>query len=61
MTVLPGAEITLEANPGTLTPEKLRIYKECGVNRISLGVQSMQERERVRSGGYTARGRLCRP
>lgn len=45
MTVLPGAEITLEANPGTLTPEKLRIYKECGVNRISLGVQSMQERE----------------
>lgn len=45
MTVLPGSEITLEANPGTLTPEKLRIYKECGVNRISLGVQSMQERE----------------
>ena len=45
MTVLPDAEITLEANPGTLTPEKLRIYKECGVNRISLGVQSMQERE----------------
>ena len=45
MTVLPGAEITLEANPGTLTAEKLRIYKACGINRISLGVQSLQERE----------------
>lgn len=45
MTVLPGAEITMEANPGTLTAEKLRIYRDCGVNRISLGVQSLQERE----------------
>ena len=34
------AEITLEANPGTLTMEKLRIYRDAGVNRISIGVQS---------------------
>ena len=33
-------EITLEANPRTLTKEKLLGYKELGINRISLGVQS---------------------
>ena len=33
-------EITLEANPGTLTAEKLKIYKEAGVNRLSIGLQS---------------------
>lgn len=33
-------EFTIEANPGTLTEEKLRIYRECGINRISIGVQS---------------------
>lgn len=39
----PDAEISMEANPGTLTPEKLRICKEAGVNRISLGVQAMDD------------------
>lgn len=34
------AEITMEANPGTLSPEKLALFREAGVNRISLGVQS---------------------
>lgn len=36
-------EITLEANPGTLSLEKLIAYKSIGINRISLGVQSFQE------------------
>ena len=36
----PGAEVSLEANPGTLTMEKLRAYREMGVNRLSIGVQS---------------------
>lgn len=36
-------EITIEANPGTLNKEKLRIYKELGINRISLGVQSLND------------------
>ncbi len=40
-----NAEITLEANPGTLTKEKLGIYKSVGINRISLGAQSMQDDE----------------
>lgn len=35
------AEITLEANPGTLNPEKLRAYRRMGINRLSMGVQSL--------------------
>lgn len=37
-------EITIEANPGTVDKEKLGIYKEAGINRISLGVQSLNDR-----------------
>lgn len=40
----PGAEISMEANPGTVTPEKLRMLKYCGVNRLSFGVQATQDR-----------------
>lgn len=40
----PDAEVTLEANPGTLTPERLSGYRLAGVNRLSLGVQSFEER-----------------
>ena len=36
----PDCEITLEANPGTLAPEKLAVYRQAGVNRLSIGVQS---------------------
>lgn len=39
------AEITIEANPGTLTPEKLRLYREYGINRISIGLQSPKDKE----------------
>lgn len=38
------AEITIEANPGTVNFKKLSIYKNLGINRISFGVQSMQNR-----------------
>lgn len=38
------AEVTLEANPGTLSPERLAGYRAAGVNRLSLGVQSFEER-----------------
>lgn len=37
------SEISLEANPGTLTPRKLDEYRAAGVNRISLGVQSFDD------------------
>ena len=39
----PGAEITVEGNPGTLTPEKLDAYRRAGVNRLSLGAQSFDD------------------
>lgn len=37
------AEITMEANPGTVTLDTLREYRFLGVNRLSLGVQSMDD------------------
>lgn len=37
-------EITIEANPGTLNGKKLYQYKGAGINRISLGVQSLNDR-----------------
>lgn len=39
------AEITVECNPGTLTKEKLHIYRQAGINRLSIGLQSAQEAE----------------
>ncbi len=39
------AEITLEANPDDLDPEKLQMLKEAGVNRLSIGVQSFREED----------------
>ncbi len=43
--VAPDAEITIEANPGTLSERKLETYLTHGVNRLSLGLQSPQNRE----------------
>lgn len=40
--VLKEAEITIEVNPGTVTIEKLEDYKKCGINRLSIGLQSTQ-------------------
>ena len=43
--IMADTEFTLEANPKTLTDEKILVYKACGVNRISLGLQSFCEKE----------------
>lgn len=48
--LLPGAEITMEMNPGTVTKENLRNYRLAGINRISLGLQSADDRELKRLG-----------
>ncbi len=40
----PGAEITLEANPGTVEAGRFQGFREAGVNRISVGVQSFDDR-----------------
>lgn len=39
------AEITLECNPGTADLEKLRAYHDCGINRLSFGLQSANDEE----------------
>jgi putative oxygen-independent coproporphyrinogen III oxidase len=39
-----NAEISLEANPGTVTEQSLRGYKSLGINRLSLGAQAFQDR-----------------
>jgi len=41
--VNPDAEITLEANPDDLTPEKLDALRAAGINRLSIGIQSFHE------------------
>ncbi len=40
-----NAEITIEANPGTVNGDKFKVLKDMGVNRISLGVQSFNDIE----------------
>ena len=39
------AEITIEANPDDLSPELLRMYRQAGINRLSIGVQSFFEND----------------
>ncbi len=46
----PGAEVTLEANPGTLSRAKLRALRAAGFNRLSLGAQSFSARSLARLG-----------
>ena len=43
--ILQGCEFTIEANPKTLDREKLAEFKRCGVNRLSIGLQSIHENE----------------
>ena len=43
-------EVTIEANPGTLSSEKLTRYREIGVNRISLGAQSLEDEDLQKAG-----------
>src|SRR3954470_4104278 len=56
----PGAEITLEANPGTVEAARFRGFRDAGVNRISIGVQSFDDRRlatlgRIHSSGEARR------
>jgi oxygen-independent coproporphyrinogen-3 oxidase len=41
--ILTEPEITLEINPGTVTPAQLREYRQSGINRLNIGVQSFRE------------------
>ncbi len=44
-TISPNAEITLEANPSSVEAERFRGYRSAGVNRVSMGVQSLRDAE----------------
>lgn len=46
----PWAEATMEAAPGSLSLDKARAWSDCGINRVSLGVQSFVQRELARTG-----------
>jgi len=50
VTIEPGAEVTMEANPGTAEAGRFRGYREAGVNRLSLGIQSFDD-EKLRALG----------
>ena len=43
--VADDCEITLETNPGTVSPEKAAIYRTAGINRVSIGAQSFSDAE----------------
>ncbi|MEE4218028.1 MAG: radical SAM family heme chaperone HemW [Xanthomonadales bacterium] len=44
LNIAPGAEVTLEANPGTTERDSFSAYRAAGINRVSLGVQSFDDR-----------------
>jgi len=46
----PGCEVTLEANPGTFERDRFRAFREAGVTRLSIGVQSFDD-QRLRALG----------
>ncbi|KOY62466.1 coproporphyrinogen III oxidase [Photorhabdus heterorhabditis] len=50
LTVSPQAEMTMEANPGTVEADRFSGYQQAGINRISIGVQSFSPDKLVRLG-----------
>lgn len=48
--VMEGAEVTIECNPGTVTPSQFDSYITSGINRLSIGLQSAQDEELARIG-----------
>ncbi len=56
----PNLEITLEANPGTIDYERFESFRAAGVNRLSLGVQSLQDHQLKQLGRIHARDQALR-
>jgi oxygen-independent coproporphyrinogen-3 oxidase len=56
--IQPDAEITVECAPGTLTPAVIEALQRCGVNRVSLGVQSFVDQEAASVGRLHDRQRV---
>ncbi|HZM92878.1 MAG TPA: radical SAM family heme chaperone HemW [Vicinamibacterales bacterium] len=55
----PAAEITLEANPETVTRDRLRAFRDAGINRLSFGVQSFRDEELQRLSRLHSAARAC--
>jgi len=60
MRMSPDAEITLEANPGTVEADRFAGYRDAGINRLSLGIQSFEDARltalgRIHGGGEARR------
>jgi oxygen-independent coproporphyrinogen-3 oxidase len=55
----PASEITLEANPETVTRDRLRAFREAGINRLSFGVQSFRDEELQRLSRLHSAARAC--
>lgn len=60
LTLTADCEITLEANPGTVEQSRFSGYREAGVNRLSLGVQSFQPDQLVSLGRIHSGEEACR-
>ena len=56
----PEAEITLEANPGTVEHDSFSAYRDAGINRVSLGVQSFNDGSLARLGRIHGRSDILR-
>ena len=50
LNIAPNAEITMEANPGTFEAEKFSAFREIGINRLSIGIQSLNNDQLSRLG-----------
>lgn len=50
LNLIPEAEITLEANPGTVEADKFAAFADAGVNRVSLGIQSFNDAKLIALG-----------
>lgn len=48
--IVPDAEITMEANPGTFEQQRFASFREAGINRLSIGIQSFQNEKLQRLG-----------
>jgi len=56
----PQAEVTLEANPGTVEHDSFAAYRDVGINRVSLGVQSFSDSALTRIGRIHGRSEVLR-
>lgn len=56
----PDAEVTIECNPGTVDAEKLKSYRNAGINRLSIGLQSSDDRELLLLGRIHTWADFCR-